>query len=176
MQITEHFDALAIKLQEHTRTIMIRSTCYIYQFVKFTLWFHPLSRFFQTEVVILYRSAWASPHLHCRDLTQDVPGPWTQTPGVAVDRRFDLEGSSKTKTKLHYCQKQRRPTRAGLNTFVDGIVVLILHCIEMFHWEYIFRVAGVVFIVWRFAFRPCGWRCQSLGAKNCCKSLPGNPL
>lgn len=50
------------------------------------------------NVILLYRSAWTLPHLHCRDLTQDVPGPWTPTPGLpfspAGDIAKELDGTT----------------------------------------------------------------------------------
>ncbi|CAJ1372865.1 unnamed protein product [Effrenium voratum] len=59
---------------------------------------HRLADLMQGDhIVILYRSAWETPHLHCRDLSSDVPGPWTQLPGLsftaAGDITQELEGS-----------------------------------------------------------------------------------
>ncbi|CAE7209259.1 AMY1.1, partial [Symbiodinium microadriaticum] len=49
------------------------------------------------NVVLLYRSAWASPHLHCRELTdQGTAGTWSQLPGLpfaASAAAEDLEGA-----------------------------------------------------------------------------------
>jgi len=49
------------------------------------------------NVVLLYRSAWASPHLHCRELTAEgTAGAWSQLPGLpfaASAAAEDLEGA-----------------------------------------------------------------------------------
>ena len=43
-----------------------------------------------TGIVLLYRSAWPNPHLHCRELKDSAePGQWTQLPGLILSKAPD---------------------------------------------------------------------------------------
>ena len=139
---------------------MIRSKCCNYQFVKFTLWSQPCLRlrwyyFIAAHGLRLTCTAEIWPK------TSLDPGQQHQVWQLSLildGKNVKPEATRTNKSRFEYIFRLRN----------HGLIVLC--CIDSSScrnvWEYISRVCRLCFsFVWRFAFRPCGWRCQSLGLR-----------